>query len=128
MEPKREKIAWLVLRIGVAFSFLYAATASFLDPQSWIGWFPHFLRAVVNDTVLLQTWGVYEITTGIWILSGKKIFWPSLLASFSLVGLIFFNFNSMDIIFRDVTILSATIALTIKNSPLHQKAEEKQNT
>lgn len=125
MESKREKIAWLVLRIGVAFSFLYATTASFIDPQSWIGWFPSFLRDVINDTALLQIWAIYEIITGIWIISGVKIFWPSLLASFSLIGLILCNFNSMDVIFRDVTILSATIALAIKNAPGKKTAGDK---
>ncbi|MSR78541.1 MAG: hypothetical protein EXS59_00110 [Candidatus Taylorbacteria bacterium] len=110
-----EKIATLILRLGVAFCFLYAGIAGFIDPESWIGWFPRFMRDIIPGLLLLKIWGVYEIVTGLWILSGKNIFWPSLVASLSLAGLILTNLNAMDIIFRDVTILSATIALTIQN-------------
>ena len=114
---EREKTAWLVLRIGVAFAFLYAGIGGFVDPQSWLGWFPKFMRDLVPEMLLLQIWGLYEIVTGIWILSGKNIFVPSLIASLSLAGLIIFNFSAMDIIFRDVTILAATVALAIRNLP-----------
>ena len=73
---EREKTAWLVLRIGVAFAFLYAGIGGFVDPQSWLGWFPKFMRDLVPEMFLLQIWGVYEIVTGLWILSGKNIFVP----------------------------------------------------
>ncbi len=117
MEMSREKTAWLILRIGVAFAFLYAGIGGFVDPQSWLGWFPKFMRDLVPEVLLLQIWGVYEIVTGLWILSGKNIFIPSLVASLSLTGLIVFNFPLMDIIFRDVTILAVTIALAIQSFP-----------
>ena len=106
-----------MVRIGVAFCFLYAGIAGFLDPESWVGWFPKFMRDIIPELLLLKIWGVYEIGTGLWILSGKKIFIPSLLASLSLAGLIATNLSAMDIIFRDVTILATTIALTIANFP-----------
>ena len=113
MESQREKIAWLILRIGVAFCFIFAAIAGFLDPMSWVGWFPKFARDIIPVLLLLKIWGVFEMIIGIWILSGKQIFIPSLLASFSLAGLILANLGSMDTIFRDITILSATIALSL---------------
>ena len=117
MINSREKIAWLVIRIGIAFCFLYAAIAGFVDPQSWVGWFPKFMRELLPDNTLLGGWGIFEIILALWILSGKKIFIPSVLASLSLAGLILYNLNVMDIIFRDVTILCATIALAIESWP-----------
>lgn len=118
----REKIASVVLRIGVAFAFLYAGIAGFLDPEAWVGWFPKFMRDIVPQFTLLTGWGIFEIFIALWILSGKKIFTPSLLASLSLAGLILTNLGAMDIIFRDVTILAATIALTIQSFPKEQPA------
>lgn len=106
-----------MLRIGVAFAFIYAAWAGYVDPQSWVGWFPKFMRDIVPEFTLLKIWGAYEVVTGLWLLSGKKIFWPSVLASLSLAGLILTNLDAMDIIFRDVTILAAAIALAIQNVP-----------
>ena len=111
------RLANLILRLGVAFAFLYAGIGGFISPDTWVGWFPKFMRDLVPELLLLQIWGVYEIVTAIWILSGWKIFIPSALASLSLLGLIIFNLNAMDVIFRDVTILCATIALAIQSYP-----------
>ena len=113
----RNNIVNLILRVGVAFAFLYAGIAGFLDPQAWVGWFPKFMRDIIPELMLLQIWGVYEIVTAIWILSSWKIFIPSSLASLSLLGLILFNLSAMDVIFRDVTILCATITLAIQSYP-----------
>ncbi len=113
----RNDIANLILRVGVAFCFLYAAVVGYLDPESWVGWFPKFMRDIIPEFTLLKIWGGFELIIGLWILSGKKIFIPSVLASLSLVGLIIFNFAAMDIIFRDVTILCATIALAVQSFP-----------
>lgn len=113
----QQKIAWLIVRLGVAFCFIYAAVAGYLDPESWIGWFPKFMRDMIPELILLKIWGVYEFITGVWILSGKKIFIPSVLASLSLAGLILANFSAMDVIFRDVTILFSTIALAVESFP-----------
>lgn len=112
----KEKIAWSVIRLGVAFCFLYAGIAGFAEPDAWAGWFPKLMTDIVSTDILLPVWGVYEIITGLWILSDKKIFIPSMLATFSLAGLIVFNFSAMDIIFRDVTIMAVTLALAIKSS------------
>src|SRR3989344_2292471 len=117
MGLEREKISSLVLRFGLAFAFIYAAIAGFIDPNSWIGYFPNFTRSLLPDTALLTLWGGYQVILGLWILYGKKIFTPSILASISLAGLIVTNFAVMDVVFRDVTILSASIALAIKNAP-----------
>ncbi len=113
----REHITSAVLRVGVAFAFLYAGIAGFINPEEWVGWFPKFISDIVPQFTLLQIWDVYEIITGLWILSGKKIFWPSVAASLSLAGLILTNLGAMDVIFRDVTILAAAIALTIESFP-----------
>lgn len=111
----RRDVGNFVLRLGVAFAFVYAAVAGFVDPDSWVGYFPNFIRSLVPEYTLLALWGVVELVLGLWILSGKHIFWPSLAASLSLAGLILTNLGTMDIIFRDVTILAATITLAMEN-------------
>lgn len=104
--------AELLLRIGVAFAFLYPPVAAYFDPLSWVGFFPQFLRDMVgNDTLLLHAFGVLEIAVALWILFGKHIFIPSLLAAAMLAGIIVFNWGAMDIIFRDVSILAMALAL-----------------
>ncbi|MDP3996809.1 MAG: hypothetical protein Q8P86_03915 [bacterium] len=113
MDLKREKIAMLFLRLGVAFSFTYAAISGFLNPIDWVGFFPAFMLDYIPGPTLLIIWGVIEIILAIWILFGRKIFIPSVIASLSLAGLIFWNWGALDIIFRDVTILMTTLALVV---------------
>ena len=95
------------LRFGIAFSFLYASISSFLNPNAWIGFFPLFLRNLIPSNILLLIFSIFEIILALWLISNKAIFYASILSSFVLLGIIIFNFNSFDIVFRDVTILFA---------------------
>lgn len=107
------KISFLLLRAGLAFSFAYAALRAEFDPNSWIGYFPPFLLHTVPEDVLLIVWGLFELVIAIWILSGRHIFIPCLLASISLIGLVIFNFSQIDILFRDVSLALVSLALAI---------------
>ena len=104
-----------VLRAGLAFSFLFPAINAFFDPYSWIGYFPAFMRGFVPDLVLLHSFGAIEIIIALWILSGWKIFWPSLAALLVLLTIVFFDFGDFQVIFRDVSIASIALALVIRN-------------
>ncbi len=111
----RERIAYLVLRIGVAFAFLYPSIDALSNPDTWIGYFPTFVHnfAGLSDLVILHTFGIVEVIIALWILSGKKIFIPSVLAAIILVVIVGFNYFVLDILFRDLTIAAAALALAI---------------
>ncbi len=115
MELLRHIRADLVLRIGVAFAFLYPPINALSNPESWIGYFPPFTRGYVPDEVLLHAFGVVEIVIALWILSGKRIFWPSLAASAMLVGIVVFNMNNFEVVFRDLAIAGASLSLALAN-------------
>lgn len=102
-----------LLRSGIASVFLYAAVASFLEPQNWIGYLPQFLRSIFPANILLITFSTYEIILSIWILWGYKVFYSSLIAALTLIGIIITNLGALDITFRDVAILFAAVALAI---------------
>lgn len=114
-QEDNEKLPNGILRAGVAFAFLYPAIAAWFSPTDWIGYFPQFLIGYVPDLVLLHSFGLSEVFIGLWILSGKKIFIPSVLASLYLTVIIIFNLNGFDVIFRDISILSISLYLAIKN-------------
>ena len=113
----RNQIIFLLLRIGVAFAFFYAAVSSFLAPNNWIGYFPQIMRNLVPADILLPLFSIFEIILALWILWGKYLFYSSLLASVSLLGIIIFNFSQMDVIFRDVSILLTSVALAVYSYP-----------
>ena len=105
------KRAILYLRIGLAFSFFYAAIASFLNPSSWIGFFPLFLQDLVPEAMLLGSWSIIEILMGIWLLSGKWLKGSAFVSAFLLAGVVVTNLALMDILFRDVSLFFAALAL-----------------
>jgi len=106
---ERDKLASLLLRLGIAFSFFYVVIASFLNPTSWIGFFPSFLQ---NESILI-VFSIYEVIIGLWLMWGKKVFYAAILSAWTMLGIIVFNFGALDIVFRDVTILLAAVALAV---------------
>jgi uncharacterized membrane protein YphA (DoxX/SURF4 family) len=109
----RHKIAILLLRIGTAFAFIYAAIAGFVTPDDWIGYFPAFIQHMFPGNGILAIWGIVEIILGLWLLSGWKVFIPATIGVLSMLGLIVFDWSQMDVIFRDVTIAFALAALAV---------------
>ncbi len=101
-----------LLRLGVAFAFLCPPIDALFSPDSWIGYFPHFMRGFVPDSLLLSAWGLLEILVALWILSGKRVSFPATLATILLVSIVFFNLPQMEVVFRDLAIacMSATLA------------------
>jgi len=115
MRIRKEKISQFVLRAGLSFSLFYAGIGGFLEPQNWIGYFPGFLQEYIPGATLLIFWGILEIILGSWILFGKRIFWPSLIAFLALLGVVFFNWGARDVVFLDITIASVALALALKH-------------
>lgn len=109
--PNQQKLASLLLRLGLAGAFAYVAAASFYDPFSWIGFFPPFLREIIPAQILLTVFSVYEIILALWLLLGRKLFYAALLSAATLIGIVVFNLGAMDILFRDVALALAALAL-----------------
>lgn len=104
----------LILRIGLAFSFLYPPYAALQDPTSWFAYFPAFLAAnSVDPTLLLHGFGIIEIIIALWLVSGWRIFIPSVLAGLMLLGIVVFNWPQFDVLFRDLSIAAMALALAV---------------
>ena len=67
----------------------------------------------IPPEVLLHGFGIVEIGIALWILSGKKIATPSALATLMLLGIVAFNWNQLDVLFRDLSIAAVTTALAL---------------
>ena len=117
----REKQISILLRLGLAFAFLYPAIAAFFDPTSWIGYFPQFIKeAISNEILLLHSFGAIEVILALWILSGWKIFYSSAIAAFFLLAIVAFNWPQLDILFRDISIVAIALTLAVKSSPFRK--------
>lgn len=117
------RTADLLLRLGVALSFLYPPVNALVDPYSWVGYFPAFLRGDgIPEMTLLHVFGAIEIVIGLWILSGKRIFAPSLAAAAILIAIVFFNLGDFQVLFRDISIAAMALALAVLNRPKQKPA------
>jgi len=108
-----------ILRIGLAFSFLYPAISAWFNPFAWIGYFPGFLLnfAGSHDMLLLHAFGITEIIIGLWLIFGRRIFLPSCFAALYLLAIVVLNLNQMDVIFRDISIFAIAVALALTSRP-----------
>lgn len=122
---RRERIAFAALRAGAAFAFLYPAVSAVFDPVSWLGYFPHVVRALpaqigfpVDPLILLHGFGALEVILAFWILFGKNIRIPAVVATLMLLAIVAFNWTDMDVVFRDISISLMTGALALLPEPL----------
>ena len=103
----------LVLRAGLAFAFLFPPINAVFDPISWIGYFPAFLHGFLPDILMLHVFGIIEVGIALWILSGKNIFIPCMLATVMLLAIVAFNTQDFQVLFRDVAIASIALSLAL---------------
>ncbi|OGC80709.1 hypothetical protein A2943_02360 [Candidatus Adlerbacteria bacterium RIFCSPLOWO2_01_FULL_51_16] len=113
-----DRLQNLLLRAGLAFSFLYPALNALFEPYTWLGYFPQFVRQAalsvgVPELVLLHLFGLVEVILALWILSGWRIFWPSSVACAMLVAIVIFNPSEFPVLFRDLSIAAAAGALAL---------------
>lgn len=109
----QKTFAFFLLRSAIASVFVYAAIASFVTPDNWIGYFPLFLRHIIPQSMLLTVFSVYELILAVWLLGGKFIFFAAVLAAVTLSGIIIFNIDQLDIVFRDFTVILAALSLAV---------------
>lgn len=102
-----------LLRSGLVIAFLYAAIAQLLYPDMWVAWFPQALGRAVNLPAALFLFSLYELGLAVWLLSDKKTFHAAVLASITLFAIIVFNLPALDLVFRDIAILFAALALAV---------------
>lgn len=107
------KAVQILLRISIASVFLYAALAATLQPQNWLFYIPQFAKNMVPAPLLLGGFSLYQVVLSLWLLSGKKTLYAALLASLTLIGIIAVNLSVMDIVFRDLAIFFAALALAV---------------
>ena len=111
----RIKFASLLIRIGLALVFFYAAFSALKTPNAWISFIPEFTEEFVKPKITLDIISVLQIYLGIWLLTGKYVQYAALIAASFLAGLMIFNLDAFLITFRDIAVIAACGALLILN-------------
>lgn len=107
----QKRIVSLILRIGLAFAFIYASLSAFVSPNDWVGYLPQAMRNIVPGTVLLPIFSSLELILAIWLLSGWMIIYAALLAAAMLGGIVVLDPALLPITFRDISLVFMALAL-----------------
>lgn len=124
----KDLLAKFFLRIGLAFVFVYAAVEIYFHPANFLKYVPHEITDLMPVDLFLLVFGVVEIILAVWLLSGWKGQYPSLISFLMMVGIIVLNPEYFQILFRNVAIGFGSLALVVlemakepaKNTTLHQ--------
>lgn len=101
----------LLLRMGLAFVFLFAGIASLQQPLEWEGYVPHVVSSMLGITNGLRVIAIGEIILGMWLLTGKYAKYAAAVSALMFAGIILVNLNQLLITFRDIGLLFAALAL-----------------
>jgi hypothetical protein len=106
----------LLIRIALAFSFAYVGISSTTSPELWVGFLPQFVGNVIDPELFLKIHGSFEVFLALWLLSGKFKFVSGLIAAVLLFSITLFNLSAWDIVFRDVSLGIAALALAFSGT------------
>lgn len=104
----------LLLRLALAFAFLYAGIGSLRSPLSWESFLPTILTTHFSGDVLIKFFGVYELALAVWLLAGWYVRYAAVLCALTLAGVVAFNPHALDITFRDISLALAAVALVFE--------------
>lgn len=107
----------IFLRLGLALAFIFPALNAVFDPYAWVGYLPMFVRDFLPELLVLHVFGLIQVVLGIWILSGRYIFWPTVGAGGILILVLLFNLGEFQTLFRDVSVLFMALALAVMHRP-----------
>ena len=106
-------LASFILRVALAVPFLFAAIDAALQPEAWIGFVPLFFRNIFPETLLLGAFSLHQTVLTFWLLSGWKTKEAAVFTTLTLLVIIAANITVLEIVFRDVGLLLAAIALGV---------------
>ncbi len=107
------RFAILLLSIGLAITYFYAAISGLQHPSDWIGFFPPFLRDNPLAGTMLTGFSIFEIILGVWLISGIRTVLAAVISTLLMIGIMVATPDSLVITFRDIGLAFASMALAV---------------
>ncbi len=113
ISDRQIKIAKWLLRIGLAFVFIYAAVEIHFHPENFLKYVPLFVSHAVPVNTFLPVFGIGEIILSLWVLSGWHGRVASMICFLILVAIIVPNMAYFSVLFRNVAVALGALALFV---------------
>ena len=120
----KSKLAKWFLRAGLAFVFVYASIEIYINPDNFLKYVPEFILGIVPLDLFLLLFGVVEIVLAVWLLSGWRGFYPAMLSVLMIAGIVAFNTDHFQVLFRNVAIAFGGLALASLEMKKERNAEK----
>ena len=111
--PTARTFAPVVLRLGMAFLFLWFGISQLSAPSDWLSWLPAWTDALpITPTTLVLLNGGFEAVLGLLLAVGFLTRWAAVLLAAHLF-FIAYEIGYNDIGIRDFCLAIATVAVTL---------------
>lgn len=102
-----------LIRMGLAFVFLYAAVYMTFAPEKYIIYFPDFMRTLVPGNPLLHIFAIFEVVLSVFLIIGRFTFIAAIISFLTMLALTVVNLDKFSVLFRNVSIILSALALVI---------------
>ena len=108
-----QAISLFFLRAGLVFVLLYAAITGLLHPEKYVKWVPpQIIDALsLHLPFFLNVFFGVEIVLALLLISKRWAYLGALVAAILLTGITLLNVDALDIVFRNVGLVCAALAL-----------------
>jgi uncharacterized membrane protein YphA (DoxX/SURF4 family) len=113
-ESRSDRLSSLLIRLGLAFVFLYAAVFMTFAPEKYIVYFPDFMRELVPGYTLLHVFAAFEVILSVFLIIGKFTFVTAIISFLTMLALTVVNLDMFSVLFRNVSIILSALALAIQ--------------
>ncbi len=112
--PSADQVQSWLLRAGLAFVFAYAAVSMLFDPTRFTSYMPPFLPMSIVESWCIPCFAAYETLLAYCLLRGRRLVPAGLASAVTMGGIIVINPDSFEVLFRNVAIASAGLALAVQ--------------
>ena len=114
-DSKSDRLVSLLIRLGLAFVFLWAAVFMTFYPEKYIHYFPQFMRDLVPGYLLLHVFAVFEVILSFFLIIGRFTFIAAIISFLTMLSLTMVNLGEFPVLFRNVSIILSALALVIQS-------------
>lgn len=102
----------LLLRVGLAFVFIFAGVAALSNPSNWIGYIPAWVSNTLPfpAEIFLKIHASADILIGVLLLLGLWIRWVALAGALFLLSIVIF-YGVDEVTFRDIGLIGALLSI-----------------
>lgn len=104
----------LLLRVGLAFVFVFAGVAALSNPSNWIGYIPTWIQNTLPfpAEIFLKIHASADILIGVLLLFGVWIRWVALAGALFLLSIVIF-YGIDEVTFRDIGLIGALLYIVV---------------